>query len=310
MSQIRAYSQRLLPPFSGAVQIAQSEQARAQSFDGIHWDIHYLPRNSAARGEQRIPLGYALDRGYYRVAQIEGKRLTPYLIPKCLDEAQVSDSIEELSAFLCGATLPFPAADVFEYWLLDAADGAPLALIFSCCEAAQMATYPAKTDWTALPNSKLRIESTEAEQACGEAPVNHRLQDMVARRAGPKPKAAWVDRGNGHSGDFPPLLVREDWPSEAERDVCQRYLLRKAPLLLTLQGLPRNDRDRLEVAAKQQAIEVDQYFPLYPEVLDEKRMAAIRVEALLRRGTPPSSAPSTQKKPVNAPLSKEMRILE
>ena len=306
MSSIRAYSQRLLPPFSGVVQIAQSERARAQSFDGVSWEIHYLPRDS----ERRMPLGYALDRGYYRVAHFENGRLTPYVLATNLDAVQVEDCINELAEFLASSPVPFPGADKFEYWLLDAADASPLALIFSCCEATQMAGYPAKTEWTAIPSSKMRIDASADEEARNAPPVNHRVQEMVAERAGPRPRAAWVERAQGDADRFPPLLVREDWPTAAETDLCQRYLSRKSPMLLLLQGLPAQVRDRLEAAAKGHAIEVDQYYPLYPEVLDEKRMAAIRIEAMLRRGSPQTAEPSPKKRPAHAPLSKDMRILE
>jgi hypothetical protein len=308
--EIQAYSQRLLPPFSGAVQIAQSDHARAQSFDGVSWEIHYLPRNSQTRGQSRMPLGYALDRGYYRVAHFENGRLTPYVLPAILDSARVGVCIEELSDFLSSAPVPFPAADLFEYWLLDGADASPLALIFTCCEEAQMSTYPAKTAWTALPNSKLKIALTTDEAARAESPVNHRFEDMVARRAGARPRTAWFKRTPGDADGFPALLVSEHWQADAEHDLCQRYLLRNAPLLLMLQGLPREDRERLEIAARKHAIEVDQYYPLYPEVNDEKRMAAIRVEARLRRGTPEGTGPKPKKATANAPLSKDMRILE
>lgn len=310
MSNIRAYSQRLLPPFSGVVQIAQSDRARAQSFDGLSWEVHYVPRGSQAPGQPQMPLGYALDRGYYRVAHIQGDRLTPYVLPAVLDAARVTACIQELFEFLSSAALPFPAADVFEHWLLDGRDESPLALIFSCCEEAQMASYPTKSGWTALPNSKLKIDSTDAEQARHEPPVNHRFQALVTSRAGPKPSAAWFRRAGGDAGDFPALLVREDWQADEERDLCQRYLLRKAPLLLMLEGLPRDDRERLEVAAKRHAVEVDQHYPLYPEINDEKRMAAIRVEARLRRGSPQTASPSREKAETPAPLSKDMRILE
>ena len=43
-----AYSQRILPPYSGVVQIAESEQVRAQSFDGVTWEIHYLATQNAS----------------------------------------------------------------------------------------------------------------------------------------------------------------------------------------------------------------------------------------------------------------------
>jgi len=310
MSEIRAYSQRLLPPFSGAVQIAQSDRARAQSFDGLSWEIHYLPRSPAGSGQQKMPLGYALDRGYYRVAHFESGQLTPYVLASNLNPAQVTECVAELAEFLRSSRVPFPAADIYEYWLLDGADASPLALIFSCCEEAQMATYPAKTEWTAIPNSKMRIDVTSEEQARNEPPVNHRVQAMVARRAGSKPRAAWVERTQGDTEQFPALLVREDWHTDAETDLCRRYLLRKAPILLMLQGLPAGVRERLEIAAKKHAMEVEQYYPLYPEVMNEKLMAAIRVEAQLRGGSRKSADPSPKTKPANAPLSKEMRILE
>jgi hypothetical protein len=310
MSSIRAYSQRLLPPFSGVVQIAQSNRARAQSFDGVSWEVHYVPRSTEAQRRQQMPLGYALDRGYYRVAHFQDNRLTPYVLPAVLDAAQVNECSEELAAFLSSAMVPFPAADVFEYWLLDGRDESPLALLFSCCEAAQMSSYPTKSGWTALPHSKLQIASTAEEQARQEPPVNHRFQDMVTNRAGAAPRAAWFERAPGSAGEFPPLLVREDWQSDRERDLCQRYLLRTAPILLMLQGLPRDHRERLEVAAKRYAVEVDQHYPLYPEVNDEKRMAAIRVEARLRRGSPQTTEPRPTRQSGPTPLSKDMRILE
>ena len=310
MSKTRAYSQRLLPPFLGAVQIAQSNRVRAQSFDGVSWEIHYVLSDNSADAQQPMALGYALNTGYYKVGHYQNKQLTPYRVPAFLDAGQVADYIAELAEFLSSAKTPFPAADVFECWLLDAADASPLALIFSCCEESQIPTYAAQTKWTAVPSSKLKIEQSDDEHASGEAPVNHRLEELVAKRSGPKPRTAWFKRTKGDDGDFPALLLREDWQSQTDHDLCQRYLMRKAPRLLVLQGLSHGDRERLEVAAKKHAIEVDELFPLYPEVNDESRMAALRVEARLRRGTPQGTEPSRKKAQTNAPLSKEMRILE
>ena len=93
--------------------------------------------------------------------------------------------------------------------------------------------------------------------------------------------------------------------------MCQRYLSRKAPRLLMLQGLSEHDRERMEIAAKSHVMEVDQYFPLYPEVNDQQRMSAIRVEARLRRQMP--QAPKVEEKEAitaATPFSKDMRILE
>ena len=308
---IRAYTQRLLPPYSGVVLIAETNRARAQSFDGINWDIQYLPGDARAGGQHEREQGYALDRSYFRVAGIHNNELETYIFPTHLDAAEVTASIHELSEFLSTAKVPFPIADIYEYWLLDGTDESPLALIFSCCTESQMASYPVRVNWTALPHSKMRAENTAGEKARREPPVNDRFQRLISSRAGVKPKAAWFKRHPGESHDFPPLLVREDWEHAEDSDLCQRYLQRKSPRLLMLQGIPHADRERMEIAAKEYALEVDDYFPLYPEVNDEHRMSAIRVEARLRRHLPEQLKPKEKGKSDGmGPLSKDQRILE
>jgi hypothetical protein len=308
---IRAYSQRLLPPFAGIVQIAESARARAQSFDGINWEIQYLSGDEQAGDEIHRVQGYGLDRGYYNVASIKNRELKTFLFPACVDHDQVSKSIHELADFLSSANVPFPAGDIYEYWLLDGVDESPLALIYSCCDESLMDTYPARTEWTALPHSKMRVENTEGEQARNEPPVNHRFQRLIAKRAGMNPRGAWFKREQDESTEFPALLVREDWQNLADHDVCQRYLMRKAPRLLMLHGLSSEDRARLEVAAKDYVFEVEEYFSMYPEVHDKQLMNAIRVEAKLRRASPQQSVTKKKQKTTEVmPLSKDMRIIE
>lgn len=310
MPMIRAYSQRLLPPFSGMVQIAESAQARAQSFDGVSWQFQYLPGTPQAGAGPRVR-GYGLDRGYYNVAALQDHALRMFVIPACLDATAVRESVEELFAFLADARVPFPPADRHEYWLLDAADESPLALIYACCDASLIDKYPNQTEWTPLPHSKMQVANTAGEQARREPPVNHRLQRSIARRAGNRPRAAWFERSGAAGDDFPSLLLREDWAQEADHDLCQRYLMRMAPRLLMLQGLSHADRERLELAARAQVFEVEAYFPLYPEINDEQRMAAMRVEAQLRRAMPqrPAARPETTEQQ-DTTLSKQQRIFE
>jgi hypothetical protein len=73
-----------------------------------------------------------------------------------------------------------------------------------------------------------------------------------------------------------------DWESEEDRRLCQRYIERQAPRLLMLHGLKHDDRLRLEGYARQNALEVERFFPLYPAVADDELMSAICVEARLR----------------------------
>lgn len=308
---IRAYSQRLLPPYSGVVQIVDADSARAQSFDGVNWEIHYLSGADRARGGRNRDPGFALDRGYYNVASLRNGVLKTFILPAFLDPAEVGECIAELVEFLASAKVPFPAADLFEFWLLDGADQSPLALMFACCAESQMANFPPHTEWTAMPHSKMKIANTEGEDARGEPPVNHRFQRAVARRAGGRPRGAWFRRESGDAQSFPELLFREDWSDPADHDLCQRYLTRKAPRLLMLHGLSSEGRDRLEEAAKAYVFEVDDYFPLYPAVVDPTRMTAIRVEARLRRNAPMDTTPTRKpEREGSAPLSKDQRIFE
>jgi hypothetical protein len=61
----RAYSQRLLRPYSGFVQIAETDRARAQSLDRLSWEIQYINAGDAERrGRQQ---GCGLDRSDFRV---------------------------------------------------------------------------------------------------------------------------------------------------------------------------------------------------------------------------------------------------
>jgi hypothetical protein len=307
---IRAYSQRLLPPYSAFVQIAESELARAQSFDGINWEIQYLSGNEHANEKKHRTQGYGLDRGYFNVASIKNQILKTFMFPACVDHDQVLESINELTEFLSTAQIPFPAADIYEYWLLDSSDDAPLALIHSCCDESLMNRYSGKNEWTALPHSKMQIENTEDEDRRNEPPVNHRFQRLIAKRAGINPRAAWFKRDKNDDG-FPNMLVREDWQERADHDLCQRYLMRKAPRLLMLHSLSSDERSRLEVAAKQHVFEVAQYFSMYPAVNDQQLMTAIRVEARLRGAVPEAPAASKKEKSSTVtPLDKGMRIIE
>ncbi|MEJ2593212.1 MAG: hypothetical protein P8178_17815, partial [Candidatus Thiodiazotropha sp.] len=113
-------------------------------------------------------------------------------------------------------------------------------------------------------------------------PVNYRLERMVNERAGRHPRARWIKRLEGQTEIIPSCLVREDWESAEDRRLCQRYIERQAPRLLMLHGLKHDDRLRLEGYARQNALEVERFFRLYPAVADQNLMSAICVEARLR----------------------------
>jgi hypothetical protein len=260
------------------VQIAESDQARALSLDGDLWEFQFIYAN--ARGGQE---NSSRQRGRFtRAAHIRHCDLERVIENPTTEEGEVDPRILELARFLLGVRLPFAAADRYEYWLLDPKDDSPLALIFSCVDASEMASFPKLTDWTALPAAVMPIETSEVERSRSYGPVNYRLERCVAERAGAKPRATWFTRRYNESEAFPPFLVREDWESEEQQDLCQRYLHRQAPRLLMLHGVSLEDRRRMELAAKANALDVARFYPLYPEIADTDVMDKIRIEARLR----------------------------
>jgi hypothetical protein len=126
------------------------------------------------------------------------------------------------------------------------------------------------------------IETTEAERSSSYGPVNYRLERCVAERAGTRPRARWFTRRYNEGEDFPPFLLAEDWDNDEHKNLCQRYLHRQAPRLLMLHGVGWEERRRMEVAARANALDVARFFPLYPEVADKGVMDKIRIEARLR----------------------------
>ncbi|MCF7983432.1 MAG: hypothetical protein K9L70_03430 [Thiohalocapsa sp.] len=275
---IQAHSQRVLQPYSAQVQIAESDDARALSMDGDLWEFQFIYANG--RGGNAST--HRQQGRFTRAAHIRHCDLQRVLENPANDDGQVDQRILELARFLLGARLPFEAADRYEYWLLDPKDDSPLALIFSCVDASQMSSFPKLTDWTALPAAVMPIETSEAERSRCYGPVNYRFERCVAERAGSKPRARWFTRRYSESEDFPPFLIREDWESDEHRDLCQRYLQRQAPRLLMLHGVGREERRRMELAAKANALDVARFYPLYPEIADNDVMDKIRVEARLR----------------------------
>jgi len=277
----QAYSKRLLSPFTGQVQIVEAAQARALTLDGTNWELQY--RVSIVTGPAADQQQVARKQNYVRAAIARPSGIERLPLPRYLETEVVEAQVRELVACLDEVNVPLPPADRHEYWLLDEADEQPLALIFSCLHADEMPLFPHRPEWTATPAALMEVARIPEEERHYVPPVNYRLEQLVNERAGRHPRARGIRRRDGQAGNFPACLVREDWEREEDRRLCQRYIERLAPRLLMLHGLTHEDRLRLEGYARQNALEVERFFPLYPAVADEKMMSAICVEARLRR---------------------------
>lgn len=283
-SALHAYSKRMLPPFSGQLQIVECGDARALSMDGENWEIQF--RFALDTGSSRPDTNTAREK-YTAVASITPAGLQRLSLHPVFDTEVVARTIERLSAWIPDSRLPYPAVDRFEYWLLDRSEQKPLALLRSCAGSEDFGKPMVRPVWAAMPASQMPIEDERDATEDYVPPVNARLESLVAQRAGPSPRAAWFDRAETTDIEFPTFLIREDWAQEEHSRLCRLYLDRLAPRLLMLQGLSFEDRQRLERAARANALEVDRFHRLYPEVLDQKMLNALCVEARIRRSAQP-----------------------
>jgi len=262
---VKTYAQKLTPPYSGQVQIVETDTYRALTLDGQVWEVQYV------------------NRIHIRVCTITAQDLNARSsATNPIDGDTADPKLGVLFDYLADVELPFPADDFLEFWLLDHEDKAPLALIYSCSTVEQMEKFPNRAEWASLPDAVMKIEKTEHEIASNLPPVNYQLESLVSERAGTNKKASWFDRREQHDYAFPPYLVREDWPTTAQQSICKRYIDRQAPRLLMLQGLPVSNRERLENCCEPYANEVARFHAVYPEVLNKEAMNALRVEARLR----------------------------
>lgn len=281
---IKTYSRRLLSPFVGVVQVAEMPEARALSLDGRNWEVQYTKVSEAQFRIQNPGVDPKLR--FFLAATIEnGTVKTRGRHPRVTSDP-VCAAIDRLHAALSTARLPFDAADEHEYWLLDAAEGAPLALLQTCVVPGERDLLPRQPSWVAMPASQLAIPGAEGTDGFYVPPVNYRLERAVEQRAGSRPRANWLQPDctgdGGPPRTLPPCLLREDWPNEEQRNLCERYINRLAPRLLMLHGLPRDTRRQLEIAACDHVFDVDRFHAVYPEVVDDGILKAARVEAKLR----------------------------
>ncbi len=305
----RCYGVLRLNPFQGVLQVVELGPARALSADGERWEIQVL----CAQPEHtwRSPNRAESVMRYFRFgawSKTSGLRRVP--VSPILDLDLLLGASSALTTALpqCIEGLPFPRADRFELWLLDA-EGLPFALVASTTQE-PLGTRTRSEPWAATARSDHGFRSERLLQRGipvhdGHDPRHHAslLERVVRESAGRPARSGWFEREADGCGvavqpesvpegweprrltadTFPRLLLRETWPEPAQRDLVRDYLDWSAPYLLTLPGLGDDLRDRLEHAARARAMEVEALYRLYPRFLNTDLLKAIRVEARMRR---------------------------
>jgi hypothetical protein len=272
----KTYSKKLGPPYSGQVQVVQSDTYRAMTLDGAIWELQFV------------------NRAHLRVATITDEEIRTRSKKSINGDENSDPEIDKLIDFLAEVELPFPANDHYEFWVMDKDNQTPLAMVFSCTSPEHMSKFPSRSEWTALPDSVMPVTKTEAEIAAQMPPVNYRFESMVAERTGIYGKGQWFDRREHDESLFPVLLVSPDWASDEGTSLYTRYIERQAPRLLMLQGLPSAVRQTLEQASRPNAVEVARFYKLYPEIIDTDLISALRVQARIREASDSGKTPGIQ----------------
>jgi len=307
LDEFQHYSIRRLSPFLGTLHILETQNAQAYTEDGILWRIQIravLPRHSWGALDQPLTMRVVIVGEWTAKSGLQRIPLNPLL-----DHDEVENTIIHILAGLekYHEQLPFPAEDIFEFWLLDSKQKMPLALLASSRDEEHL-TNPPALRWKAAEisdhsfTSRVLLESNRPEQ---EKQQYHYevINSQVRKLAGTTGCAQWFRRtpnggGIGLHGEhlqntlqgrnlsaeaFPELLIREAGGDQLGTAMMMEYIEWLAPRLLTLLGLQAATRKYLEDLAFKQVFEVGKYYRLYPEVFDESSLNTALVEAQLRR---------------------------
>ena len=308
---IECYAQRLLDPFRGAMLTVRYRAAEAVTLDGVRWDI-YVANDQLRDGVEACGRLQVSDIRYGSWSAERGLKRGALYPSEDFRRMEAMGAVVYEHLLRIHEQVPFPFADRFELWLLDAA-GRPLALLQSAVRAADIALDHAP-QWRAGIMARERfataVMDTLADPA--ESPAAEYLERYVNARAGPRPAAQWFERGTRGRGTglqgiglpagmegrvlpakaFPPLLFADLGHDEPHCRLIADFRAWQAPWLLTLGNLDLATRARLEGQARAQARAVHAQHRLYPEIAEEPTIRAGLVEAMLRGNQPERRAGS------------------
>lgn len=300
---VTCYSQRILNPFRGVMNIISTGGADAVTIDGVNWTLYIhdnfdCPTNDPEEFfEINMP-----DIRFGEWNSKSGLSRSPLIASYHYNEIQaigkvLLDAVESYAG-LC----PFPFADNYELWLLDCNNHEPLALLGSVCHKHEI-YHPVNLAWEAGLRCKKEFLKEHPVTNEHRVSAGELLNQIINQRAGEKPSAQWFRRnqykyGKGISGInldpglhgrelsarlFPKMLVQTQWEDKTRESLMDSFINWLSPYLLVLDFLRDTQREMLEIAARNHALLVDKMYPLYPKVINQQVINAARVEAMMRR---------------------------
>ena len=284
---IRAYAIRRVNPFMGVLQVIETDGGRAVSSNGVVWEIELRTERSGMWGSLNQHIKEAV---YYRFGLwsaeegLVNRPLAPHLDrdPLSIQCDILIKCIEERLHYM-----PFRLIDNRELWLFDKDRQQPLALLASQKQGDKPLS-PEPKYWKSCLGANGVASQYRYPQAT-------QLEKLVERSASTNIFKYWINReadGSGtleHNGqtirenDLPCFLLSESWSNDEALSLVNDYIAWIAPSLLSLQHLGEAERDRLESHLNVQAVSIEHHWHLYPDVVDEKKLKAARVQCRLQQ---------------------------
>jgi hypothetical protein len=300
---VNCYSQRILNPFRGVMNIIAIGGADAVTIDGIHWTLYIHDDFDCPTDDPEEFFEIEMpDIRFGDWDKKSGLKRSPLIASYHYNEIQAIGHVLLDAVQRHANHCPFAFADKYELWLLDKNSSEPLALLDSVCHEKDMHS-PHNLNWDAGIRCKQEfltgypLSQPHASTAAGL------LNQIINQRAGTQPSAQWFYRdrsgyGKGLDGAnirrqfigrelsarlFPKMLVQQQWQDESSQKLVDAFIHWLSPYLLVLDFLRDTQREKLEITARDHALLVDKMYPLYPKIINRKAIDAARVEAMLRR---------------------------
>lgn len=304
---IACYSQRLLNPFRGVVNIIKYESAEAVTTDGLNWDI-YVSNEALLRD---LPPGKRIqisDIRYGHWSAESGLKRGPIYPSADFRRLETMGAVVYEHLLKVCEQVPFPFEDRYELWLLDT-DLQPLALLHSDVDDRRL-DFDVPLDWRAGHRCHDSFNSPVMQQIAGEDNAADYLVRYMRGCSGDCAAVQWFVRAPDGSGTalsannvppgqrqrtlsgaaFPHYYVQRPLHDALHRQLIDDFIAWQSPWMLLRPDLSQAVRQQMEQLAGRQALVVGEQQRLYPDIIDQDAINSARVEAMMRRSQPAAEA--------------------